>query len=59
MLAGILRSVGMVVLFVAAVWFVGELIGFEISLMSALVASVVLTVVGNLILSGFGKLQTG
>jgi hypothetical protein len=48
----------MVVLFVAGVWLVGELIGFEISLVSTLVASVVLTVIGNLIMLGIGKVRT-
>jgi hypothetical protein len=49
------RSVGAVVVFVVGIWLVGELLGFEIGLLSTLLASVALTVVANLVFSGFRK----
>ena len=58
MAAGIARSVGFVILFVIAAWGIGELVGFEISLMSTLIGSVILTVIANLAFSGFQRLTT-
>jgi hypothetical protein len=55
MWASIARSVGAVVVFVVGIWLVGELLGFEIGLVSTLLASVALTVVANLVFSGFRK----
>lgn len=56
MWSGIARSVGFVVLFVIGIWAVGELVGFEIGLWSTLIASVVLTVLGNLIFGGIQRM---
>ena len=58
MARGLARSVGFVVLFVFAVWIVGELVGFEIGLVGTLVASVVLTVVANLLFGGYQRLTS-
>ncbi|MGM0554878.1 MAG: hypothetical protein ACQEVA_00680 [Myxococcota bacterium] len=55
MWSSIARSVGFVVLFVLGIWLVGELLGFEIGLLSTLLASVALTVVANLVFAGARK----
>lgn len=50
-LESLLSSVVVVALFVLGVWFVGGMLGFHIALWQTLIASVVLTVVLNLVVT--------
>ena len=58
MARSLLTSIGFVILFVVGVWFVGELLGYEIGLIGTLVASVALTLVANLVLMGVNRART-
>ena len=51
----ILSSVVFVAVAVVIFWAIGELLGFEMSLMSSLAISIVLTLVLNLGLAAFGR----
>lgn len=53
----LVRSILLVVLFVLAVWAVGTLVGFEISLVGTLVGSVVLTILATLLFGGVRRLR--
>ncbi|MDX1582454.1 MAG: hypothetical protein R3338_02535 [Thermoanaerobaculia bacterium] len=52
---GLLPSIGFLVLFIVAVWAVGRLLGYHVSLWATLVASIFLTVILNLALTLFRK----
>ncbi len=57
-MTSIARSIVLVVLFVLAVWAVGSLLGFNISLVGTLIGSVVLTLLATLIFGGLRKIRT-
>ena len=52
---GLGSSLAIVAAFVVVVWLIGSLMGFEISLLGALGASLILTLVLNLVLGAFGR----
>lgn len=58
MAAGIARSVGFVILFVCVLWLLGLMVGFEVGLVSTLIASIVLTVLANFIFLAFQRSRT-
>ena len=53
----LLSAVGSVIVFVLIIWLSGRMIGFEISLWFTLIASVVLTLVLNLVMGGFRRIR--
>ena len=46
----LVSTLGILVLFIVAVWGIGRVLGFQISLWGTLIGSIVLTVILNLVL---------
>jgi hypothetical protein len=55
---GLGRSIFVVALVVAVLWLIGRALGFHVSLFSALLVSVVLTLLLNLIFGAFARRRT-